>query len=154
MCFLDDDELMDARYSDFDSFTNQETIDSVIFNMVHLWDDEDHYNMDYPYTYNGITIRFKMFRNIGRTQIIFPKGKLHCNHTSYTGNVYHSPLLVIHYGHLSKEMRINKYNFYMKEDTEQCQKDYSHLINDHIRKGKILDISIENLKNTISIYKK
>ena len=51
-----------------------------------------------------------------------------------------------HYGHLNKEKRKQKYDYYMKEDTEHCQKDYSHLINDSVKKGKVKDISIDFLQ--------
>lgn len=154
VCFIDADEVIDPRYADFNSFTNQRNIDSVLFNMVHLWDDENVYNEDYPHTYNGVSLRFKMFRNIGRAQIISPKGKLHFNQASYTGNVYHSPILIKHYGHLSKEMRKQKYDFYLKEDTEHCQKSYSHLIDEEITKKEIKDISIDTLQKAIHIYYK
>jgi len=93
-----------------------------------------------------------MFRNIGRTQILSPKGKLHFNQTPYTGNVYHSPLLIKHYGHLSKEMRKQKYDFYMKEDTEYCQTDYSHLIKEDVKTRFVDNISLEDLKEAIYIF--
>lgn len=144
--FLDTDEVMDPRFADFNFFTNQDTIDSVIVNMVNLWDREDQYHRDYPYTRNGICLRYKMFRNIGRTQILSPKGKLHCDHTSYASNVYHAPLLIKHYGHLDKEKRKRKHDYYVKIDTEQCQKDYSHLIDNNVKTRKVMDITIEDLQ--------
>ncbi|GHV56202.1 hypothetical protein FACS1894182_02260 [Bacteroidia bacterium] len=154
VCFIDADEVLDVRYADFDFFTNQETIDSVLLNMAHLWDEESRYNRDYPQTSNGLSLRFRMFRNIGRTQILSPKGKLHFHSTPYTGNVYHSPVLIKHYGHLSKELRRQKYDFYRKEDTEHCQENYDHLINEHINKDKVENISIDTLQEAIHIYYK
>ena len=152
VCFIDADEVIDPRFADFDFFTIQEKIDSVLLNMVHLWDEDELYNENYPHTYNGVSLRFKMFRNIGRAQILFSKGKLHFDQTPYTGNVYHSPLLLKHYGHLSKELRKQKYDFYMNEDTEHCQKSYEHLIDDHTTKKKVKDISIHTLQEAINIY--
>lgn len=154
VCFIDADEVIDEHYADFDLFTNQENIDSVLLNMVHLWDEDDMYNKNYPDTYNGVSLRFKMFRNIGHSQICYSKGKLHFNQTPYTGNVYHSPLLLEHYGHLSKEMRKQKYDFYMKEDTESCQKSYDHLIDDAAARDRIENITAHTLQEAINIYYK
>ena len=147
VCLVDADEIIDPRYANFDFFTNQENIDSVLLNLIHLWDEENCYNRDYPYTNNGIGAKFRMFRNIGHTQILSPKGKLHFVPIPYTGNVYHSPILILHYGHLSKEMRKQKYDFYTKEDTEYCQTDYSHLIKENVDKGLVSNLTIEDLKN-------
>jgi len=153
VCFIDADEIIDRRYANFDFFSNNETIDSVLLNMVHLWDNENCYNQDYPYTYKGIGLKYRMFRNIGHTQILSKGGKLHFIPTPYTGNIYHSPILIQHYGHLSKKMRKQKYDFYLEEDKEHCQKDYNHLIKDNIRKGNVQDISINNLHEAINILK-
>ena len=151
VCFIDADELLDDRFANIDFFSQNEKIDSILLNLVHLWDDEKHYNIDYPYTYRGISHKLRMFRNIGRSQIISKEGKLHFNPVPYTGNIYHAPILINHYGHLNKETRKQKYDFYMKEDTEHCQKDYKHLINDNIEKGKVQDISIDNLQKMHTI---
>jgi len=152
VCFIDADEIIDPRYADFDFFSNGETIDSVLLNIVHLWDEETCYNQDYPYTYKGVGLKFRMFRNIGHTQILSPKGKLHFIPVSYTGNVYHSPILFWHYGHLKQEMRKQKYDFYTIEDTEYCQTDYDHLIKTDVNKGTIDNITIDQLKEAIHIY--
>ena len=149
VCLIDADELIDPRYADFDFFTNQENIDSVLLNLVHLWDEENSYNRDYPYTCKGVSLKFRMFRNIGRTQIISKEGKLHFTPIPYTGNVYHSPILILHYGHLEKEAREQKYDFYMKEDTEHCQTDYSHLIQENVGKGPVDKLTIEDLREAI-----
>ena len=146
VCFIDADEIIDPRYADFDFFTNQENINSVLLNLVHLWDKEDSYNQDYPYTQKGFGLKLRMFRNIGRTQILSLIGKLHFIPVPYTENVYHSSILILHYGHLEKKMRTQKYDFYMIEDTERCQDDYGHLIEENVSKGKVQDISIDNLQ--------
>ena len=152
VCFIDTDEIIDPHYADFDFFTNQKNIDSVLLNMVHLWDEENCYNQDYPFTNKGIGLKYRMFRNIGRTQIISREGKLHFIPIPYTGNIYHSPILVLHYGHINKEQRQKKYNFYLKEDSEHCQKDYSHFIKEKVIKGQVQDISINSLSEAINIY--
>jgi hypothetical protein len=95
-----------------------------------------------------------MFRNKGHAQILSPQWKLHFIPVPYTGNVYHSPILLLHLGHLSKEMRKQKYDFYQKEDTERCQKDYSHLINENVQKETVDHISVEQLSKAISIFYK
>jgi len=136
-----------------DIVDRDEKIDSVLLNIVHLWDDEKLFNTSYPYTCSGIGLKFRMFKNIGRSQMISKEGKLHFIPIPYTGNVYHAPILIHHYGHLSQEMRKSKYDFYMKEDTEQCQKDYTHLVNDHVGKSKVENLSIDHLQEAIRIFK-
>jgi len=152
IAFIDADEILDDRYVNMEIFDQDKKIDSILLNLIHLWDDNKYYNMDYPYTYRGISLKMRMFRNICRCQIMSENGKLHFIPIPYTGNIYHAPILIKHYGHLSREMRKRKYDFYMKEDTEHCQKDYSHLINNNVNKGKVQDISIDDLQKAISIY--
>ena len=154
VAFIDADEILDGRYTDMKILEQNENIDSILLNLVHLWDDENYFNASYPYTHHGISLKLRMFRNIGRSQVISGKGKLHFDPIPYTGNVYHAPILINHYGHLSKEIRKHKYDFYMKEDTEQCQKDYSHFISDNVRKRKVQDISIDNLQEAIFVRHK
>jgi len=152
ICFIDIDEILETRYFDFNYFNENNDIDSILLNIIHLWDSEDKYNADYPYTYNGIGLKLRMFRNIGRAQIISNQGKLHFIPVPYTGNIFHAPLLIKHYGHISAKSRKNKHDFYAKEDAENCQNDYSHLLQNQIRKRNVEDISIDELRDAISIY--
>lgn len=153
IAFIDADELLDDRYADMAILDQSEKIDSVLLHLVHLWDDEKFFNQSYPFAFHGLGHKLRMFKNIGRSQIISREGKLHFIPIPYTGNIYHAPMLIHHYGQLIKEMRKQKFDFYMKEDIEQCQKDYSHLINNNIERGEVQNISIEHLQEAINIYK-
>jgi hypothetical protein len=129
ICFLDVDEIIDKRYSDF-SFTDLPNVHNILFNLVHLWNSEKYYNAEYPYSNEGIQQHFRMFRNIGYMQIITNKSALHFKQTPYLKSVFNAQILLRHYGNLSKEKRHNKYKFYQKLDIKKDQSSYEHLIND------------------------
>lgn len=148
ICFIDADEILDPKFSNFASFTANKDIDSVLLNMIHLWDDENVFNASYPYTEKGLSFRFRMFRNIGHSQILSKTGKLHFPPVPYIGNSYRAPILIKHLGNLSKAERVNKYDFYKKEDTEQSQNSYEHLLQENIKKRNVQDISIAELKKS------
>lgn len=142
ICFIDADELIDERYSNLDGMSKNPAIDTMLFNYVHLWDSEEEYNIDYPFTNRGLGPKLKMFRNIGRSQIISKKGKLHFEHVPYTGRLYYVPILVKHYGHLDAKVREQKHIFYVKEDSQGIQICYDHLLNRNPRKLKVKDIKL------------
>lgn len=141
ICFIDADELIDERYSDLDGMSHIPEIDTMLFNYVHLWDSEEEYNADYPFTNRGIGPKLKMFRNIGRSQII-SEGKLHFEHVPHIGRLYYVPVLVKHYGHLDAKTREEKRVFYTKEDPQGIQTSYDHLLNRTPRKAKVKDIKL------------
>lgn len=129
ICFLDVDEIIDKRYSDF-SFTDLPNVHNILFNLVHLWDSEKYYNAEYPYSNEGIQQHFRMFRNIGHMQIITNKSALHFKQTPYLKSTFSSQILLSHYGNISKERRDIKYKFYRKQDKKKDQPSYEHIIND------------------------
>jgi len=134
--FVDVDEIMDDRYSNLynDVF---DLYDSVIIKIINLWDSEDTYRVDYPFTENGFMLRTRMFKNIGRMQINTDK-TLHFNHSPHHGLTFNSNIVFKHYSMISKEDRLEKYNFYKIEDSKNDQKDYSHIITDDV---KLADVS-------------
>jgi glycosyltransferase involved in cell wall biosynthesis len=142
ICFIDADELIDERYSDLDGLSKLPFIDTMLFNYVHLWDSEEEYNIDYPYTNQGVGPKLKMFKNIGRSQIISKEAKLHFEHVPYIGRLYYVPILVKHYGHLNVEAREKKHTFYAKEDSQGIQADYKHLLNRDPQKLKVKNIKL------------
>ena len=130
LCFMDIDERFDPRYSDFDRITSNHWIDAAGFKFVNLWDNMQMYNASIPFSFDGIWLRDRMFRNIGRTQIITTQKKLHFSTTPLKAKKWDAPILVLHLGHISKERRINKYNFYQKEDTHKDQLTYEYLMDE------------------------
>lgn len=119
--FIDADERFDNRFGDIYELANNRIIDVVAFNLINLWDSDLAYRTDIAdsnqFSRNGILVRWRMFRNIGRCQII-SSSSLHFPTVPYFKNVARSPLLLRHYGMLEKEQRTKKYNFYLSQDGE------------------------------------
>jgi hypothetical protein len=139
ICFIDVDEIIDERYSDF-SFTDSPNVHNILFNSVHLWDSEKNYNAEYPYSNEGIQQHFRMFRNIGHMQITTDKSALHFKLTPYLQSIHSSQILLLHYGNISKERRDIKYKFYRKQDKKKDQPSYEHIINDSPIKKRVDEI--------------
>lgn len=143
LTFLDVDELIDFRFSDF-SFMNNTSINVIAFRLVHLWDSNNMYNKKYPFSNNGIQVHFRMFRNIGFSQILTTKKNLHFQLAPYVSGLYWSDVLILHKGHMEKSKREAKFYFYKKEDKFSDQIDYSHLIKHNTELGRVDDISIQD----------
>ena len=125
--FLDVDELIDERFCDFRTYIYEDEIDAYLIPFIHLWDNEDTYNAQYPNSINGLCYRYKMFRNIGHTQISSKTGKLHFHQVpTFAKTGIADKLLVKHLGVLTRNDRKRKYEFYKKEDVEGCQTSYEH----------------------------
>ncbi len=130
LCFMDVDERFESRFANFQQFEDNKNIDVVAFRAVYLWNDENTYKGDVPYSEKGILKVFRMFRPIGRMQIITDK-KLHFIVCPYIGRVMYSNLLFKDYGSMNKAHRQKKYKMYLKEDTQHdLDGDYSYLLND------------------------
>lgn len=134
--FIDDDERFSSNNeSVFEAIQNTEA-DTILFNFVHVWETPTSYNQSYPFSKNGIQLKFKMFKNIGRMQNLSTK-KLHVHAVPYYGKVYESKVLVIHQGHLKKEDRERKYKHYLAIDKDKDQVDYSHLVSPYFILGDV-----------------
>lgn len=153
-CFLDLDEILDARFDNLNSFLDDKDADSFIFNLIQLWDNEATYNSGYPYTFKGISLKYRMFRNIGHSQIYSNRGKLHFNPLPAIGKSRHIPILIKHFGNLTKDMRIKKYHFYQKEDVESSQFSYEHLLNEKPMLGNVKDITVDDLHSALTLIRK
>ncbi|WP_104381336.1 glycosyltransferase [Sphingobacterium sp. HMA12] len=141
--FLDFDEIIDARYNDM-AFINDKSVDVVALQLVHLWDKEDRFNGDYPFSKRGIQTHFRTFRNIGYSQILTNKNSLHFTLTPYVNRVLYSKILVLHYGHINKLNRERKFKFYSEEDKSNDQSDYQHLIDKNPRLSDVKDIAVDD----------
>lgn len=141
ICFLDVDEIIDKRYANL-SFTNSDNVHNVLFNLVHLWDSTEYYNAEYPFSNKGIQQHFRMFRNIGFTQIITHKSALHFKLAPYIKSIYSSQVLLLHSGNLTKEKRQKKYNIYKIEDKDKDQQSYEHIICNSPQVDKVRNITL------------
>lgn len=144
-CYLDVDQLIDERFSDFAGFIDDRQIDSVYINQIQLWDDENSYNSEYPFTVKGMSPKHLMFRNIGHTRIVSGTGKLHFAPVPFRGKARHVPILIKHYGNIAEEMRRRKYDFYQTEDTEHSQSSYEHLLKKFPEKKRVDRITRKDL---------
>lgn len=117
--FIDADELFDDRFVDLREVIDKPNVDIVGVCIANLWDSLETYRvMQGPYTRNGLWLRWRMFRNKGRMQIISRK-KLHFPSIPYGEkkcNFFESKTLLIHLGYLTLKGRQYKYNFYQIED--------------------------------------
>lgn len=144
-CFMDVDEIIDNRFSDLRAYISDTKFNSYQLNYIHLWDNDKTYNAEYPYTNNGIGYRYKIFRNIGYSKIISKCGKLHFQQVPTIIDSKIIPVLVKHYGNLTREQRINKYLFYKDEDTDNSQDSYEHLLNDTPLLKSVFEITKKDL---------
>jgi hypothetical protein len=142
-CFMDTDESFDKRYADLEKLTKTDA-DVISFSFVNLWDSEQKYNGDYPFTINGISDRFRMFRNIGHTQIYTDKKKMHFVAVPYLRNFTRSEILFLHHGMLKKEERKAKHRMYNREDINRDQQNYEHLLNENPTLFNVQDIIFED----------
>ena len=145
LCYIDVDQLIDERFSDFSAFINDEHTDSVFINQIQLWDDENTYNSEYPFPAKGMSPKHLMFRNIGHSQIVSRSGKLHFAPVPFRGRALHVPILIKHYGNITKEMRQKKYDFYKIEDTQKSQSSYEHLLKKDPEKKRVDQITLKDL---------
>ena len=144
ICFLDVDELIDKRFCDF-SFTQFKNAYNILFHTVHLWNSQKQYNVEYPYSNEGIQEHFRMFRNIGHMQILTNKKALHFPLTPYVKKIYKSKILILHYANICPKNRLERYKRYMKEDMALDQKSYEHFLNNSPKLREVKEIKIENL---------
>jgi hypothetical protein len=123
--FFDADERFDVRYADLYSITKQAKADSVCFHLVHLWDNENTYKVNLPEKQDGILLRYRMFKCIGRLQINSNR-QLHFPATPFKKNRYDAPILIRHYGNIDFNARLKKYERYIKQDQEGLEQGYTY----------------------------
>lgn len=145
LCFMDIDERFDERYSNLEEITQNQAENVISFYFVNIWDDVNYFNSSFPNTNNGLFMRARLFRNIGRTQINTTQKKLHFAATPLKEKGLEARILVKHYGHLTKEMRLKKYNFYKAEDTNCDQFDYDYLFKESSELNNINNLSLQIL---------
>lgn len=129
LCFMDMDERFDNRFADFETVENDENVHVVGFRAVYLWNDEQTYKADIPYSDKGVLNVYRMFRPIGHTQINTQK-KLHFMVCPYYTNMLASNILFKDYGSMKATDRKKKYERYLKEDTQKDMPEgYDYLLN-------------------------
>lgn len=119
--FIDADERFDDRFVDLREIMKRQDVDTVGVWVANLWDSMDMYRTDMedtnPYSKNGLWFRWRMFRNKGRMQITVNRS-LHFSSVPYRKEYksWKSKSLLLHLGYIDNNRRMNKYNFYKKED--------------------------------------
>lgn len=146
LCFMDFDERIYPRFANF-SFLDNKLVDTVAFNFIHLWDNPKLFNASFPGTYKGIEKIFRMFRNIGYSQIKSSK-RFHFAATPYFGRQYFdSGILVMHHAFLHEEDRRRKYEFYTKNDPLVMPGQYDYLLDVSHQLKDTEAVSMEDLLN-------
>ncbi len=142
LCFMDIDERFDERYANLEEIIQGHSENTIWFYFVNVWDSIDLFNVNFPDTNNGLFIRARMFKNIGRTQIITTQKKLHFAASPLKGKGLNAPIMVKHLGHITKERRLKKYNFYKKEDIHNDYPDYEYLLNESSELKNVSEVTL------------
>lgn len=144
LVFMDIDERFDKRFCDLKLIGQNETIGSCAFSLVHLWDTPLLYNSTFPNSNQGVVLTDRMFRSLGHLKINTNK-KYHfsanphfCDWTSAV------QILILHLGNLTQEARQAKYEFYMREDSQNNSNKYaySYLIDNNLLLKKLSELNI------------
>ena len=129
--FLDIDEVVDERYRDVLRETvRRSDADIVEVGIVNLWGDERRIRIDTPPpSVNGVLWRPRLFRKKSAMHIVSSK-QLHFSLIPYeTDRHERRPIMVRHYGNMTKERRRMRYERYRKEDSGlACQPSYEHIL--------------------------
>lgn len=129
--FLDVDEIMDERSrKELRQTVAESDADIVILRMVQLWGDEKHFRFDAPPpSRDGILYIPRLFKKKARMAITSSK-RLHFGLIPYTTEkVVRSQILLKHYGNISRERRVMRYERYRREDPRgEYQPSYEHLL--------------------------
>lgn len=154
-CFMDIDERIDSRYVSI--FDNIDKVDAnnIAFIFVHLWNSPETYNPQMQdCTYEGMFRRWRMFRNMGRANLVTSSKKLHFPSIPITNSRIIAPVLIHHYGNLTKEQRENKFNFYKVEDKFKDQSSYDDLLEpiDLDKLYSVKEISHKKIKHYCSKF--
>jgi len=117
--------------------------------LVHLWDSPHAYRTDVPETspigVPGILHRWRLFKSIGRTQIISHR-KFHFKHTPFQSlRKVTLPLVILHYGMMERTVRAFKYQHYLEVDQSDQHHLYAYFNDREVNLKKV-----ENLSNVIS----
>jgi hypothetical protein len=140
--FLDaDEDLYLPQLAEFRSFLEETHFEVIKFKRVHLWDSTKEYRLDYPYSYEGIQFRERLFRKKENMEIT--GGRLHFSPVPYKSSLtINSEFVMLHYGFLSKEDRLKKYNDYTKkyDSNLKYQKSYEHFLDENVTLGKLEDL--------------
>jgi GT2 family glycosyltransferase len=117
--FIDADERFDDRFVDLQELMQNPKIDVAGVWIANLWDSMETYRTDmldsHLTSQNGLWLRWRMFRNKGRMQIIH-LNKLHFPSVPFLQNTHISQILILHLGYLTLNKRNQKYLFYMDQD--------------------------------------
>ena len=114
----------------------------IRFPLVHLWNDDEHYNTEYPASRNGIQYKdrgFKANSNLwaGLQLLNLPNKNLHFNLIPYLYDrndiIDVDTTVILHYANVDKEERERRYKRYKEidKDGNNLGFGYKHLLNDN-----------------------
>jgi len=143
--FMDADERFDKRYSDLKRIIANSAHDTILFRLVHIWNEKKSYRIDVPRSEDGILLRYRMFRNRGFTQIQSDK-QLHFPVTPFilNPNKLERDILILHYGLMDKNVRMRKFKDYSKQDNggKLQGHGYDYLLDDAVTLGNIDELRL------------
>jgi hypothetical protein len=116
--------------------------------LVHLYDDENQYVKSYPNSHLGVQWKCRIVKFSEYNDFQFPtQNKLHFSLSRDKQYVKFYPMFIRHHGHFTEEMRLSKFEFYLKNDMKKLQS-YTHLISENHKFGLVSEIEneIKNLK--------
>jgi glycosyltransferase involved in cell wall biosynthesis len=123
--FTDADERFAADPYLFKQLCKIEHADSIIFRLVHLWDSPELFRRDLPEGFNGVLLRFRMFRHKGYMQIGASQ-EIHFPDTPITKKSFISNILIKHLGLMTSQIRRIKYDRYIKQDPDGKKQGYNY----------------------------
>jgi len=156
LIFLDADERINHSFGNPRQYVDSsEKIDTIGFNLINLCEDGRGYIANIRDTNlisdNGILFRWRMFRNIGRSQITTEK-KLHFRCTPYLRNAFTSDILINHHLPIDKGAKNLKLDFYKKND-EVFTRNFAKGIYDNIYQDPVIlgltEIKLPNIMRVI-----
>lgn len=142
--FIDADERLVLGNFSFDDLSSRTSSNAYCFYLVHLWNSTKFYRTDLseasPINSPGILHRWRMFKNQGHSQIIW-YSKLHSKSSPFLPCIKTIlPILIIHYGMLTRQIRRDKYLNYIKEDSIGQRKNYKYFLDDNQELKRLKDI--------------
>lgn len=142
--FMDADERFDPRNTVLPDVSAYDSFDSILFKLVHLWDSENTYRKDLPATREGITYRYRMFRNKGYMQIVADR-HLHFPACPFIVRDNKGAVnnLVLHYGMMEAVVRKKKYESYNRQDKEGRMQgfSYNYMLDTSCILGRVEDLA-------------
>ncbi|PWS26110.1 hypothetical protein DHW03_15030 [Pedobacter yonginense] len=148
--FMDADERICNKFESLESLTHEETPTAYLINFINLWDSPEFFRQDMEGERNnvkGIYQRYRLFKNIGYTQIkLGDNRKLHFPTVPYFNNSRNSRVLIYHLGVMNLSDRLIKYNFYKQDGHCVTRNNYHYLLDQQPILKSVDSLTTEDLQ--------